>query len=434
MPLVTSRSLPVLRSSNTAKNLTKVTRNRVPRESGSGCSQSGVSTRSSCSQVPRNDINNDYHHIRISSTSSVRSASSTASTIKGGSLVIQMVRLLQPMLLIGWIMLSLMTIRHFHDDTEYGDGSLNEGSQSQTRLRQVTHVEVKSPNSMFSSSLPQHSSPIPQPLPSNKVSIVLMNHSRPRMIRESSLMRTLLAHPNVGEVLLLHSNPNTQFELVHEKVTNIDASGENDEIGLGLRFYFCQTARYGWVIHVDDDMEFDLGTLSDLIIEFSKNPQRIVGRFGRSLDFNFDFMYNGYSSVDTSRQTEVILTKLMIMERSTCGAFFEYADTIWEDIILNEGVGPLWNGEDIFMSLVANHKYGSNANNYAMDWLDVRDAPESLKDYTDGRFDVSGGLPKHALRFWDWKWWQSVARRNRHYAYRGKLWQTAKERLALLDY
>jgi hypothetical protein len=274
---------------------------------------------------------------------------------------------------------------------------------------------------------------IPLPLPPNKASVVLMNFSRPRMIQESSLMRTLLSHPNVDEVILLHSNPKTAFHFVHAKVINLDSTRQNDEMGLSLRFYFCQLAKNPWVIHVDDDMEFSVGTLSELFIEFARNPRRIVGRFGRDTvgDENSN-SFNGYSSRSSHKQTEVVLTKLMMMERDTCSAFFEHAHLIWEDTVLNNGEGPLWNGEDIFMSLVANHAYGHDGiqANYAMDWLAVDNAPDKLKDYTDGKYDISGGMTGY--RFWDWHWWQSLLRRNRHYAYRGKLWQTARRRLAEL--
>lgn len=269
---------------------------------------------------------------------------------------------------------------------------------------------------------------IPLPLPPQKVSVVLMNYSRPRMIRESSLMRTLLAHPNVGEVILLHANPKTRFEFVHDKVFNVDATQENDEIGLSLRFYFCQMVNYDWVIQVDDDMEFNVDVISELLIEFNKDPKRIVGRFGRQLKKGNSF--NGYSSRNTHKQTDVILTKLMIMERDMCSSFFEYAHLIWEDIVLNQGEGPLWNGEDIFMSLVANHVYG-HKNNYAMDWLDVRNAPTSLEGYTNAKLDISGDYS--GFQVWSWEWWQSRLRRTRHYSYRGMLWQAAEYRLAALE-
>jgi hypothetical protein len=150
----------------------------------------------------------------------------------------------------------------------------------------------------------------------------------------------------------------------------------------------------------------------------------------------------------------------MLMERDLCSSFFEYSHLVWSEIVHN-GEGPLWNGEDIFMSLVANHVYGKHKkssidvtgggavsspgsssestlfsadtttepfNNYAMDWLNVWQADDSLKDYDNGKFDISGGFESFP-RFWDWKWWQTLLRRNRHYSYRGKLWQLARARL-----
>lgn len=251
-------------------------------------------------------------------------------------------------------------------------------------------------------------------------------------------MRTLLSHPNVDEILLLHSNPRTAFEFVHEKVVNIDAVQENDEMGLSLRFFFCQMASNPWVLHLDDDMEFTTEALNQLLVEYSRDPKRIVGRYGRNL--NPGNFFNGYSSKSTSKSTEVVLTKLMLVEREICSAFFEHAFLVWDDLVLPSTDGPLWNGEDIFLSLVANHVYGPpkdgrQFNNYAMDWLDVWSADESLKDYSNGKMDISGGMPDGILsiRPWDWRWIGTFLRRNRHYSYRGKLWQEAKRRLQSLE-
>lgn len=272
---------------------------------------------------------------------------------------------------------------------------------------------------------------IPLPLPKEKVSVILMNFSRPRMIKESSMMGTLLSHPNIDEILLLHSNEKTAFEFVHDKVKNIDAIKHNNEMGLSLRFYFCQIARNEWVLHLDDDMEFTTEALNELIVEYGRNPKRIVGRFGR--DFTAGNSFNGYNSKNSHKNSEVVLTKLMLMERNTCSAFFDYSHLVWDDIILHNGEGPLWNGEDIFMSLVANHVYqkdgkrSSQFNNYAMDWLDVWQADDSLKDYGNGKLDISGGMK--GIRVWSWRWWQTLLRRNRHYSYRGRLWKVAKDRL-----
>eukprot|EP00549_Striatella_unipunctata_P012305 CAMPEP_0118706896 /NCGR_PEP_ID=MMETSP0800-20121206/20860_1 /TAXON_ID=210618 ORGANISM="Striatella unipunctata, Strain CCMP2910" /NCGR_SAMPLE_ID=MMETSP0800 /ASSEMBLY_ACC=CAM_ASM_000638 /LENGTH=224 /DNA_ID=CAMNT_0006609577 /DNA_START=311 /DNA_END=987 /DNA_ORIENTATION=- len=224
------------------------------------------------------------------------------------------------------------------------------------------------------------------------------------MIKQSSLMHTLLSHPNVDEVLLLHSNPNTAFEFVDAKVTNVDARKENDEMGLSVRFYFCQLAKNDWVIHVDDDMEF----FERNAIEFNRNSKRIVGRYGRNLSQNVSSWFSGYSRKRVHGEAEVILTKLLIAERNVCRAFFEYGNVVWDDIVLNSADGPLWNGEDIFFSLVANHMYENEAkkaktrgeirantrpdrNNFAMDWLDVWDAPDELKNYDGVALDIVEG-------------------------------------------
>jgi hypothetical protein len=258
---------------------------------------------------------------------------------------------------------------------------------------------------------------IPLPLPKEKVTVVLMNFSRPRMIRESKMMRTLLKYPNVDEFLLLHSNPDTVFEFVHPKVVNIDAIEQNQEMGVSLRFYFCQVAKNPFVMHLYDDMEFTTEVLNELFIEYSQNPCRIVGCFGRDLTPGNSF--DGYNSNSRHKSTEVV----MAVERHACSAFFAYAHLIWNDVVLHEGEGPLWNGEDIFMSLVANHIYGEPEDgrkfnkNYAMDWLNEWQADDALKDYSNGKLDISGGMKGYLI--WDWRWWQTVLRRNRHYSYRG---------------
>lgn len=338
------------------------------------------------------------------------------------------IRILSNLILVIFGISVTWTIIGFSNLTQYNNGhrSLR---KSQSSLMSPIEIfpELDSVAFPFTSSS-NRALKIPIPLPTQKASIIIMNYSRPRMIRESRLMPTLLAHPNVGEVILLHANSKTSFKYEHEKVINIDATQENDDMGLSLRFFFSQMAKYEWIIHVDDDMEFDIDVLSKIFIEFNKNTKRIVGRFGRQLDR--DGWFNGYSSTDTHKWTDVVLTKLMIMERELCSYFFEYAHLVWEDIVLKQGEGPMWNGEDIFMSLVANHVYGGKGN-YAMDWLDVKTAPSYLKDYDYGKLDISGGYDGYHIL--SWEWWQSLLRRNRHYSYRGLLWQAAESRLAVLS-
>jgi hypothetical protein len=273
------------------------------------------------------------------------------------------------------------------------------------------------------------------PAGDQKVSVVVMNHNRPRMIRESQLLKTFTAHPAIDEILLCHSNPKTKFDFQHEKVTNIDAVEDNNKMGLSLRFHYCSTARNDWVIHVDDDMELSAAAVDALLSEFAANTKRIVGHYGRNYNWYRAPYRNGYDTRTVAGPAEVMLTKIMVMESDMCAAFFRHEHSMRD--LLPEST-PHWNGEDIFMSLVANHEYGVPVNgpfrNYAIPDLDVWEASDKFMDDASGAADVSGNVDRHGI----WKdgvgnWWKAVQKSHKHAAYRGKLWYTAKQRLAALE-
>lgn len=270
-----------------------------------------------------------------------------------------------------------------------------------------------------------------------KVSVVIMNHSRPRMVRESLLMKTFTEHPAVSEVLLCHSNPETKFNFDHPKVKNVDAIDANRKMGLSLRFHYCANdATNEWVIHVDDDMELSEQAVDDLLAEFHSNPHRIVGRYGRGYNYWKSPQRNGYDTATLDGPVEVVLTKILILEKQICKAFFKYSHLV-EEMQQAEGQ-PLWNGEDIFVNLVANHVYkvplNGPYNNYAISDLDVWEGSDEYKDDDTGEHDVSGNMDRH--RPWNVglkNWLNAYKRAQIHAAFRGKLWYTAKQRLAAID-
>jgi Glycosyl transferase family 64 domain len=282
--------------------------------------------------------------------------------------------------------------------------------------------------------------PIPYP-PSHapKITVVLMNYARPRMIQSSSLLPTLLAHPSVHQVLLCHANSRTAFVYNHSKVRNIDAVAMNDEWGLALRFYYCSTAASNeWVLHVDDDMELDDSAINDLIGHMILNPHRIVGHFARQYNYWKVPHRHGYDFATTlSGPVEVVLTKLLILEREVCSQFLQWAYLV-DDLVASSV--PHWNGEDIMINLVANHYYKvplyGPYNNYAIPQLNVWEADNKFKDDDTGAHDLSANMDRHyhvfhGIEGWTdyWRaWWRSL----QHYAYRGRLWATAKHRLSLL--
>jgi hypothetical protein len=272
--------------------------------------------------------------------------------------------------------------------------------------------------------------------PEFKVSVVIMNHGRPYMIKKSNLMPTLLAHDSIDQVLLCHSNPKTKFDYEHPKVTNIDAIEANQKVGLSLRFQFCQQAKNPWVMIVDDDQEISASAIDQLLSEYATNPKRIVGKFGRGYSFWSAPSRYGYNTKTLQGDVEVVLTKFMVLEKQLCHSFFEYSPLVSD--LLPESK-PLWNAEDIFMSLTANHVYKvpfrGPYNNYAMP-LDVWEA-DDIKYKGAGDIEtenVSGNMDRIKLdNSNSMVYWSAWSKAQKHTRYRGRLWYHAKRRLAKFD-
>lgn len=270
------------------------------------------------------------------------------------------------------------------------------------------------------------------------ITVVIMNFARPRMLQMSSLLPALEAHPAVTQILLLHANEKTAFHYDHPKVTNVNAAPMNAELGMAVRFYYCDAAaKNDWVIHVDDDMELDESAVNELAWYMQQNPRRIVGHFARQYNYWKVPHRHGYDFATTlAGNVQVVLTKILIMERRICTQFLKRMH-LMDDMVL--AATPKWNGEDIFVSLVANHYYKNGSfNNYAIPDINIWEADNSWKDDDAGNHDVSANMDRHydvfshPIRGWTdyWAaWWRSLC----HYRHRGRLWATAEARLAALD-
>jgi hypothetical protein len=86
---------------------------------------------------------------------------------------------------------------------------------------------------------------------------------------------------------------------------------------------------------------------------FQKNAPCLVGRFGR-----FPTYPIGYSSLPISEkatEAPLLLTSLLFAPRSLCCEFFQAISPIKEFVKLESK--PLWNGEDLTLSLMSVSKY-----------------------------------------------------------------------------
>merc|ERR1712150_35001 len=113
-----------------------------------------------------------------------------------------------------------------------------------------------------------------------------------------------------------------------------------------------------------------------------------------------------------------------MLQQNLCRAFDDHSHLIFDDIIKSDSK-PLWNGEDIFMSLVANHLYSQDrANNFAMPWLNVTDS-EYAKEIVG--VSISGNREGSVRGSPEWQKENEIYLS--HKLFRGRLWREGKKRL-----
>jgi Glycosyl transferase family 64 domain len=301
------------------------------------------------------------------------------------------------------------------------------------------------------------------------VSAIVMNHARPDVLQRSTLLRTLASHPRIAQVLVLHSQPQTGFNNTAllllwnddhhhhrqpraedddvkwlNKLVHMDVQDQDQELGLALRFHFCAESTAedtDLVLLVDDDMELNGTAITQLIVEMETNPHRIVGHYGRTFD-DWDALWghkrrNGYDTVTVYGHVEVVLTKIMMLERRICREFGQFRDIVTDMV---QQSTPKWNGEDIFVNLIANRVYGvalrGPYRNYAVPDLPVWEADVAhlmMNSTTTTSYaaSISGNMDRITQRQVGRDVWRENKRKaNTHVQFRGRLWQTAKRRLS----
>ena len=181
-----------------------------------------------------------------------------------------------------------------------------------------------------------------------------MNWQRPQNIRDLILPK-LVQCPLIGEILICHCHPTTQFRCYSKKVPirHLNYLKENDTHGLAIRFLAATQARYGTIVYMDDDLVVHPATLINMYHMYEKKSPCIVARFGRRI------LLDGTYSTDPlpmGMPAPIALTSLLLVDRDFCERAYAKSGPLMEYI--QEYSTPLWNGEDIFLSLMSLLEYG----------------------------------------------------------------------------
>jgi glycosyltransferase involved in cell wall biosynthesis len=249
------------------------------------------------------------------------------------------------------------------------------------------------------------SKPITTSTVQNRYSLVIMNFHRPHIVKR--ILDMMVIYTNVAQIIVSNGKKETAISYVHPKVTIFDDVAVNEVHGLDLRFLRMLRCDSEDVILIDDDILVEENELYRLLVEYEKDPHRIVGFWGR----NCKKSTNGikYTTQDAYGDVETVLTKILVCKRRLGYIFFHCKPLVEE--IYRQG-SPYGNGEDILFSFITSLYYDKP--NFVLERT-------SIEDIGDDEVAVSKG--------------------NSHMPYRNKLCQflyantdAFKRRLAAMIY
>jgi hypothetical protein len=208
-----------------------------------------------------------------------------------------------------------------------------------------------------------------------KIDAVLLNWNRDVYIKK--IINQLLKHKNINNVIISHGKKDTMFSADcfnnedKSRVICLDHSEENKLYGLSLRFRCKEFISTDAFLVLDDDLIFTDKHVEDLVKYYYLNPYCITSYYGRTLMkinqqiiyhpllnpyiknifyrlyYSFYlYLFNRYYGITNN----IALTKMMIAPIKSLDIFLQNSHYI-EDFI-HKNSKPLWNGEDIFFSLV----------------------------------------------------------------------------------
>ena len=187
------------------------------------------------------------------------------------------------------------------------------------------------------------------------ISVIILNWLRPNNIK--NLILPELTQSNlIGEIIICHCRADTKFSCYSNKVpiVHLDESVNNSKYGLSLRYYAARKAKYQIVIYIDDDIIVYPLTVVNMLHAYKVNSPCIVGRFGRLI--NRDLTYNEKPISGNHLSAPISLTSLVMVSRELCLKCISMCHPILDYVMNNSN--PLWNGEDIFISLLSLVLYG----------------------------------------------------------------------------
>lgn len=205
---------------------------------------------------------------------------------------------------------------------------------------------------------------------------VVLNWDTPFLLQNLTLP-LLEATEGVDQVIVSHGQERHFRPFASDKleVVNLRHWGEvNDTYGVARRWVAAQEARNEAILSIDNDILVSSGRLAELIHSFGSDPEIAHSCVQRCVSPKLEYVSLG-DRVGEGGDSALALTGLAAHSKSLAGECLKLAPKA-QDFVRRRS-RPLWNGEDIFLSLVALLR-SERWNRYLpIPWSEYRNQPQA---------------------------------------------------------
>lgn len=251
------------------------------------------------------------------------------------------------------------------------------------KYREILHQKI---NNIFNSIFNQ------------KITLVLMNFSRPENIKQR-ILPFYTKIPAINQIIISHCKKSAMFEYKstsHCEIIHRDDTENDKQYGLFTRYIAAaESSRNNCVVVVDDDMIIPAHVLAQLFYEWKKQPTKIYGTRGRLIEkINGHWVYN---SNDFVNNADIVLTHCAMTSKHVLTKLIDQ-EHIFHDTAMQSQVP--WNGEDIMLSLFAKFLNQDKNKTIHCKYIDLpeNEAISSTKDHNEVRDKLTDEINRYYMK------------------------------------
>lgn len=181
------------------------------------------------------------------------------------------------------------------------------------------------------------------------ISAVILNWDRPSALTDV-ILPVLERYANISEIIISHGRHETAFNYTSRRcrIVHREDWGINETYGLSRRFLAAKGAVNEIILHHDDDLILPERTLDRLLSHYQRRPNVIHSLFGRRPSLSLQYLYEDVTGDVLIALTGCSLVSKKLVEHCL-GRYFQET----HNFMRQSNFKTLWNGEDIYQSLVA---------------------------------------------------------------------------------